>query len=140
MSIAEIHGYVLGIASIATWATIMFWALGLRVADPEEAPMFWRVVAVAQAVIGIQALYGMFLLARWIMGTGGLPAATNFDSFFHVLYGAVFPLIVLVVGHRFARGGRYSAYSTFAVVGLVNFGLVTRAYQVACTWPAGMCH
>lgn len=131
MSVSAIHGYLLGFLVIGSWATICFWALALRLTRYGETPTFWRAVSVAQVLLSLQLLLGLVLGVLFAMGRVGLPGdGSAFQVTFHVLYGVLFPMIVLVVGHRAARDGRYDAHSVFSVVGLVNFGLTARAWMV----------
>jgi hypothetical protein len=131
--IVALHGYLVGFAIIGSWATIMCWSLALRFLDYDETPMFWRAVSVAQILLAVQLLLGLILLGRYLLDPTpqNLPGdASAFQVSFHVLYGVVFPLIVLLVAHKGARDGRFNPYSAFAVVGLVNFGLTARAWMV----------
>ncbi len=131
MSFVGVHGYVVGFAIPAAWLIICLWALFLRLRKAEEAPLFWRVVSVAQVLLALQFFLGLALLTLYSLGRGGLPGSgSTFDVTFHLLYGAGFPLAVLVVAHRGARDGRFDAYAAFAVVGLVIFGLTARAWMV----------
>jgi hypothetical protein len=133
MDIAAIHGYIIGFAIIGSWAIIMFWSLALRFTKYEETPTFWRAVSVAQILLVLQLVIGVVLLARYLLGVPGaaLPGDMSaFDTTFHLLYGVGFPLLVLVVAHRGAHTERFDPHSAFAVVGLVNFGLTTRAWMV----------
>lgn len=128
-SFAALHGYMIGIALIGSWFVVMVVALVLRVAKRDgETPFFWRIVSIAQVLIALQLLIGLGLFAA-----GGRPAADTFDTVFHMLYGAVFPGIVLFYGHKVAREGRMHPLSAFATVGLVNFGLTARSFMVAVT-------
>jgi len=133
-AIVGAHGYVLGFLLISTWAVIMFWSLALRFTRYTETPTFWRAVSVAQVLLAVQLLVGLILIGYWLLGDGQPPGANSgggwFSGTFHILYGVVFPMIVLVVGHRIARAGQQSPYTVFAVVGLVNFGLLARAWMV----------
>lgn len=126
-SFAALHGYVLGLALIGSWFVVMVVALVLRVVRRDgDVPFFWRIVSIAQVLIAVQLLLGLGLFVA-----GGRPAATTFDTVFHMLYGAVFPGIVLFFGHKVARDGRMHPLSAFATVGLVNFGLTARSFMVA---------
>ncbi len=133
-AIVRAHGYVLGFLLISSWAVIMFWSLALRFTRYTETPTFWRAVSVAQVLLAVQLLVGLVLIAYWLLGDGQPPAANSgggwFNGTFHILYGVVFPMVVLVVGHRMARAGDRSPHTVFAVVGLVNFGLLARAWMV----------
>lgn len=132
--IAAAHGYVIGFTLIGAWAIITFWSLALRFTRYDETPTFWRAVSVAQSLLGLQLLVGLVLVVWWLFFGGPAPGANSgagwFNATFHILYGVVFPLVVLVVGHRMARDGRYDPHSVFAVVGLVIFGLTARAWMV----------
>lgn len=128
--LGEFHGYWLGVPVWASWVIIMVWALVLRLLGAGETPTFWRAVSVAQILLALQVVVGAVLLGLWALGLGPPPVpGSAFQSVFHVLYGLVFPLVVLVVGHRFAVQGRMAPHTAFAVVGLVNFGLLFRAWQ-----------
>jgi hypothetical protein len=140
VSVAQVHGYVLGFGIIGSWLVVMLLSLVLRAlaarstdrdagsdagADA-EVPWFWRVVSAAQILLGVQLLVGAYLFLA-----GGRPGPDTFIHVFHPLYGFVFPGIVLVYGHKLAREGRVHPFTAFAVVGLVNFGLTARAFMVA---------
>lgn len=127
MTLTGIHGYVLGFAVIGVWAVICVWALVLRFASQGDTPVFWRALSVAQILLVVQLLVGLLLL-----GAGARPGPEGGGRTlgFHLAYGIVFPLVVLVAGHWAAREGRYRAHSVFALVGLVIFGLTARAWMV----------
>lgn len=127
MTLTGIHGYVLGFGLIGLWAVICLWALALRFASDSETPVFWRAVSVAQILLVVQIVLGAVLL---MTGARPGPDGGGRTLAFHVAYGMVFPLVVLVAGHWFAREGRYRPHSIFAVVGLVIFGLTARAWMV----------
>ncbi len=129
MDLAVVHGLWLGLTIVVSWLVICLWALGLRVIGPRgDTPTFWRAVALAQTLLAVQLLVVAILLAlrRWPGPDDGGAA----DLLFHLGYGAVFTLVVLVVAHSWARTGRYNAHAVFSLVGLVNFGLTLRAWQV----------
>ena len=130
MDVSVIHGYVIGFATIGSWAIICFWALALwLIRRYDETPTFWRAVSVAQILLAVQLLLGLLLLAL-----GRRPGPEGADGalslLFHLSYGVITPLVVLIFAHRFARDGRWSPHAIFALVGLVNFGLTARAWQV----------
>lgn len=131
MSLTAIHGYALGFLVIGSWATIMFWALALSFTRYEDTPTFWRAVSVAQVLLFVQLVIGLVLL---VLGRRPGPPddpASGLSVLFHLAYGVVFPLIVLLFGHRYAREGRFGGpHRVFAVVALVIFGLTTRAWMV----------
>lgn len=127
MDLTALHGYVIGFTVISSWAVIMFWSLALRFTRYEETPTFWRAVSVAQILLVIQLLVGIVLL---LLGRRPGPDGGFGTLLFHLSYGILSPLVVLFVAHGIARSGRYSPHSVFAFVGLVNFGLTLRAFQV----------
>ena len=85
------------------------------VGGPLPAP--WSQGRGAQVLLGLQLVAGLVLLTAWALGAGwvGPPAdGTLFRGGFHVLYGGVFPVVVLVVGHRVAWRGRLNPHTAFA--------------------------
>lgn len=127
MDLTAIHGYLLGYAVMASWPIIGLWALVLRFMSKEETPTFWRAVSVAQILLVIELVVGVVLL---LIGRMPGPRGGTSTLLFHLSYGVFSPLVVLVVAHAWAHRGRYNPHSIFAVVGLVNFGLAVRAWQV----------
>ena len=127
MTLTGIHGYVLGFGLMGLWALVCLWALVLRIARRDETPVFWRVVSVSQVLLVLQVAVGLVLV---LLGRRPGPAGDGTTFAFHLAYGMIFPLIVLLVGHKVARDGKYRAHSVFAVVGLVIFGLTARAWMV----------
>ena len=127
MDLTALHGYVIGFAVMGSWVIIMFWSLALRLSRYEDTPTFWRAVSVAQLLLIAQLVVGivLFLMGRLPGPEGGIGTIL-----FHLAYGVVFPLLVLLVAHGFARSGRWNPHSIFAVVGLVNFALAVRAWMV----------
>ena len=124
MSLAVLHSWI-GYVIVGSWAVIAGWGLALSFLDYEETPTFWRVVSLAQVLLGIQLLAGVVLLAM-----GRLPAGDDwFNNIFHVLYGFAFPVIVLLFAHRWSRAGRVDPHLAFSVTGLVVFGLTARAWM-----------
>jgi hypothetical protein len=113
----EIHKYF-GFAIVAGWAILMLWGLVAYVRKREPTPLFWRILGVLQGILLIQIVLGLIL---WL--TNPLPA------FLHPLYGAVFPLIVLVIAHVLARGmdDERDRWKVFAVASFFVFGLTLRA-------------
>lgn len=64
----------------------------------KEAPAwYWTVLGILQGVMGLQLLVGLYLLL-----TGARPQS-NGPSWLHYVYGAGFPLLVLVIAHTQAR-------------------------------------
>lgn len=132
MDLTAVHGYALGFAVIGSWPIIGFWALALRFTSYEETPTFWRAVSVAQLLLVAQLLVGLVLL---LFGRRPGPQGGTGTLLFHLSYGLLSPLVVLVVAHAWARSRRFDPHAIFAVVGFVNFGLMVRAWQVGI-WGA----
>ncbi|HVL99104.1 MAG TPA: hypothetical protein VM324_07415 [Egibacteraceae bacterium] len=132
MNLTAIHGYMLGFAVIGSWLIIGFWALALRFTRYEETPTFWRAVSIAQLLLVAQVIVGVVLL---VLGRMPGPEGGMGTLLFHLSYGLFSPLVVLVVAHAWARSGRFDPHAIFAFVGLVNFGLMVRAWQVG-VWGA----
>jgi hypothetical protein len=127
VTLESLHGNVIGLALIGGWLTICFWSLALRFTNYEETPTFWRAVSAAQILLSLQLVLGLVLL---VLGGRPGPRGDIGTLLFHLAYGILFPLAVLVVAHGMARAGRYNPHSVFAFAGLVNFGLAARAWQV----------
>lgn len=124
MGVTLFHHFF-GYAVVGSWAIVCCWALALRLLRYEETPTFWRFVAVSQVLLGVQLIVGVVLLLM-----GRLPAGFDwFDNIFHILYGIVFPVVVLVFAHRWSQQGRWSPHTIFSVAGLVLFGLTARAWM-----------
>lgn len=125
MDFTAVHT-VLGGAIVAAWILVAFWSLILRLVRREEAPLFWRLVSLAQILLVVQLGLGsvLFLMGRQ-PGAGGA-----FTNIFHTLYGFGFPALVLFFSHKWAREGRWSPYLVFSVAGLVIFALAVRGYMV----------
>lgn len=131
MDFTWIHGWLAGLAVVASWVIVAVWGLVLRLAKAGETPLFWRAVSVAQLLLVAQLVLGLGLLGAWTFGAAGLPgAATAWDTVWHVLYGLVFPVVVLFFAHKWARENRFNPHAAFALAGLVIFGLTARAFMV----------
>jgi hypothetical protein len=78
---------------------------------------YWRLLATLQVLLVLQLLAGLVLL---VMGRR--------QSLLHYAYGALFPLIALVVAHVLARGmeRERDALLVFVAAGFVLFGLTLR--------------
>lgn len=91
---------------------IFYW---IRNKDP--GGWFWIVLSVGQVGLGLQAVTGLVLLA-----VGGS------RSLLHYAYG-VFPVLVLVVAHRFSKRFAGLEWAVFSLAGLIIFGLLLRGYM-----------
>jgi hypothetical protein len=113
-------GYTIpaGFALMALWAIVSF------IRNKAPGSWFWNLLAVVQVVIGIQVLIGGILF----LFTDGRPPS-NGPQWLHYVYGGLFPAVVLVVAHRFAKKAEGIAWIVFGAAAFVNFGLTFRALQ-----------
>ena len=98
---------------------VVFW---VRNRDP--GGFFWGLVALAQVGVGVQILLGLLMLAS------GRRAA----NWVHYAYG-LFPVLTLFVAHRYSKKAKGLEWVAFAIVGLVNFGLMFRGYMTGLGRP-----
>ncbi len=107
----------------AGFALLALWALAAWIFNREPHRWFWALLAGVQVILGVQVVVGAVLFA-----VGERPA-TSGPEWLHYLYGGLFPVIVLVLAHRWARRAESLAWVLFGAAGLVNFGLTFRALQ-----------
>lgn len=119
--VSDLHRFV-GYSIPAGFALLALWALFALVRNRDPAGGFWHVLAALQVVIAIQVLVGAILFAL------GLRPASRGPQWLHYVYGGLFPALVLVVAHRFARRAE-APWLVFGVAALVIFGLTFRALQ-----------
>lgn len=122
-----LHAYV-GWGIVSLWAVISGWALALGFLRYDETPTFWRIVSVAQVLLGVQLLFGLALYIG--RGFASIGVQGWFSTLFHPLYGFVFPFVVLFGAHALARREDRNEHRVFALGALVIFALTTRAYMV----------
>lgn len=102
---------------LALWSLLAF----VRNKAPRDA--FWTLLAALQVILGVQIAVGAVLFAS------GYRPASNGPSWLHYAYGALFPVVVLVFAHRYARRYESISWVVFGVAALVIFGLTFRALQ-----------
>ena len=108
---------VLGWSIVAAFGVIWVWGLGVWIVRRGPGRYFWWVVAYVQATTLIQAVVGGILLVA-----GGRPPAL------HYVYGAVFPVLVLLTAHVLARDAfAHRPWAPFALAAFFSFGLTLRA-------------
>jgi hypothetical protein len=122
----KIHAFI-GFGVVGGWFLLFAWGVGAFLIRREPNAWFWRLLAVLQALLVIQLLAGIVLLA---MGRRA-------DSLLHYGYGAVFPGVVLVIAHVFARGlaEEEDTWKVFAVAAFFVFGLTLRALTTGLGLP-----
>lgn len=123
----QAHGYVIGFSLIGAWLAVMLWALVLRLARRDGGRWFWRGVSVAQILLVVQLVVGLVLLA---MGRRPGPAGGAYTVGFHLLYGFGFPVLVLLLAHKWARDERYHPLTIFSIAAFVIVGLTVRGWFV----------
>ena len=67
------------------------------VGNREVPGWYWTLLGILQAILGVQLLIGLYLFA-----TGARPQS-NGPSWLHYVYGAGFPMLVLLIAHLQAR-------------------------------------
>ncbi len=120
--VTALHRYI-AFAVPAGWALLALWTLFSFVRNKPPGERFWNLLGVLQAVLGVQALVGgiLFVLGR--------RPVTNGPEWLHYVYGALFPVAVLVAAHRFARKQEGISWIVFGLAAVVIFGLTFRALQ-----------
>lgn len=118
----DLHRYV-AYAIPAGFALLALWALLSLVINRPPPGAFWHLLAAVQVVLGVQVVVGGVLFLS------GARPASNGPAWLHYAYGGLFPLALLVAGHRFARRYPDVPYLVFGAVALVCFGLTFRALQ-----------
>jgi len=108
----------IGYAIVGAFAVLMLWGFGAWIVKRGPGRWYWTLLALVQVTIGIQVVAGLILLA--IYGISARPVL-------HYLYGSLFPIIVLVIGHVMARDMERDQWKVFAVAAFICFGLTLRA-------------
>lgn len=114
---ASIHR-VVGFAIVGGLFLFFLWGLSAWATRRDPGVWFWRLLAAIQVLLALQLLAGAALLA---LGRQ--------QSLLHYAYGALFPVIALVVAHVLARGmdQERDALLVFVAASFVVFGLTLRA-------------
>lgn len=132
-SVVDLHRYVaysVPLGFVVLFLVSLFTYLFNR--DPGN--WYWRLLAVLQVILTVQVLVGVVLFA-----TGLRPPPISFAGA-HYVYGSLFPLVVLVFAHRFARRQPNVSVAIFGVAAFLCFGLTMRALQTGLgenLWPFG---
>jgi hypothetical protein len=97
---------------------MLLWGGAALLLKRDPTTWFWRLLAVLQGVLILQLVAGVILLA---MGRS--------QELLHILYGSLFPVIVLVVAHVLGRGmeEERDALMVFTAASFFLFGLTLRA-------------
>ncbi len=105
------------------FALLTVWAIFSLVRNKAPGDRFWSLLAILQVVLGVQVVVGGILYLL------GQRATARDPEWLHYAYGGLFPVVVLVVAHRFSRRHESIAWIVFGFAALVIFGLTFRALQ-----------
>jgi hypothetical protein len=120
--VTEIHEYI-AYAIPAGWALLALWAGVSFLRDKAPRDLFWTLLAALQVAVGVQAVIGAILFVM-----GHRPASRG-PSWLHYVYGALFPLFVLVLAHRYARRYESISWVVFGIAAFLVFASTFRALQ-----------
>lgn len=121
-AVTFLHRYV-AYSIPAAFALLVLWSAWAYFRNRDAGGGYWAVLAFVQVVLGVQGMIGLVLFLA-----GGRPQS-NGPSWLHYVYGAVFPLGVLLFAHVQARRRPAVAALIFGAAAFVNFGLTFRALQ-----------
>jgi hypothetical protein len=104
----------------------LLWGGAALLVKRDPTVWFWRLLAVLQVVLILQLAAGLTLLA---LGRSQEPL--------HILYGSLFPVIVLAVAHVLGRGMKEErdALIVFTAASFFLFGLTLRALTTGLGLP-----
>ncbi|MEA2517409.1 MAG: hypothetical protein QOG16_1247 [Actinomycetota bacterium] len=92
----NLHTYV-AFSIPAGFAVLMLTSIYSYVRNKEAPGFYWTLLGALQAILGVQFLIGVYLFLS------GARPQSNGPSWLHYVYGAGFPLFVLVIAHTQAR-------------------------------------
>jgi hypothetical protein len=108
---------VAGSAIVGAFGLLTLWGLVTWIIRRGPGQAFWWVVGFVQGAVLLQSLVGVVLLL-----VGGRA------TILHIVYGAVFPALVLAVAHVLARDAfAQRPWAPFAVASFFCLGLTLRA-------------
>jgi hypothetical protein len=127
---STIHLYI-GWTIVVAFLVIALYGLVARVMRRREVGrVFWGLQYYTETVLVIQVVVGVVLLLM------GRRVGSGFDM--HYMYGAVFPLITVIVGRiytiRREKEDRSYAYAPVALAGFIAFGLTLQALGTGLGW------
>jgi len=131
---------VVGFAVVGVFTVGWVWGLVAWISRKGPGPLFWRWVAVAQVLAGLQAVMGIVLLLFGKRVVTGGPLS----NVLHYVYGLL-PLLLFVFAHVVARAGnasiigfderrRIAPWVPFAWAAFICFGLTSRALMTGLGW------
>jgi hypothetical protein len=92
----ELHRFV-AYAVPAGFGVLVVMSVICYFSNKEPGGWYWNTLAVLQVVLGIQFIVGAILFVS------GATPDSNGPTWLHYIYGAGFPLLVLIVAHRQSR-------------------------------------
>lgn len=116
----EFHRYI-GYLVPAGFLILFLWSLVLFFRSREPGDRYWKLLAVLQAILGLQAVAGGILFLA------GYQPPPQSNVWLHYVYGGLFPIGVLVFAHIQARKREALTLVLFGSAAFVNFGLTSRA-------------
>jgi len=131
---------VVGFAVVGLFTIGWVWGLVAWISRRGPGDLFWRWVAVAQVLVGLQAVFGIVLLLFGKRVVTGGPLS----NVLHYVYGLL-PLLLFVFAHVVARAGnasiigfderrRIAPWVPFAWASFICFGLTLRALMTGLGW------
>jgi hypothetical protein len=107
-----------GFALVGGLFLFFVWGSVVWLTKRDPGAWYWRLLAAIQVLLVLQLVAGLILL---LMGRR--------QSLLHYAYGALFPVIALVVAHTLARGMERERDALLVFVGasFIVFGLTLRA-------------
>ena len=105
-----------GIAIATIFILITIWGLFSWIRNRDPGKGFWALLGAGQVSLGLQAVIGLIVFA---LDDGPGP------HLLHYVYGG-FPVLVLIVAHRWSRRLKGLEWVAFAVAGFFIFGLQLR--------------
>jgi predicted permease len=129
-----------GFAVVGLFTIGWVWGLVAWISRRGPGDLFWRWVAVAQVLLGLQAVFGIVLLLFGKRVVTGGPLS----NVLHYVYGLL-PLLLFVFAHVVARAGnasiigfderrRIAPWVPFAWASFICFGLTLRALMTGLGW------
>ncbi len=118
----DLHSYVAYAVPVG-FGILVLASIYTYVRNKEPASWYWNLLAILQVVLGIQFVIGAILFL-----TGAVPQS-NGPSWLHYVYGAGFPLLVLVIAHTQARKQAGAEILFFGVAAFLCTFSTLRALQ-----------
>jgi hypothetical protein len=116
---------LIGYAIVGGFGLLWLWGMGTWAIRRGPGRPFWWLLGFLQATLLVQGVVGVVLLVT------GLRA-----SALHYVYGVIFPILVLVVAHVFAREAfAHRPWLPFALASFFVFGLTLRALMTGLGYP-----